>query len=153
MEYFLQKLPFNQNQEGPLSEFELKASIEKQQIGDQWRVCWGNGSWMLAKDFLKFGPLGATDRLSRPKSNSKQASPAVDGENQSNKSNDLIGIEDFNKTMKSSIIFSSDKLDKLIELQEKQLYWIRIIGIPFLFAAIGIFLSLLISASNGRRLY
>lgn len=35
--------------------------------------------------------------------------------------------------------------------EEKQLYWIRIIGIPFLFAAIGIFLSLLISASNGRR--
>ncbi len=28
---------------------------------------------------------------------------------------------------------TNDKLDKLIELQEKQLYWIRIIGIPFLF--------------------
>lgn len=38
----------------------------------------------------------------------------------------------------------SEKLDKLIELQEKQLYWIRIIGIPFLFAAIGTFLTLLI---------
>ena len=36
-----------------------------------------------------------------------------------------------------------DKLDKLIELQEKQLYWIRIIGIPFLFAAIGGFLAIL----------
>ena len=31
----------------------------------------------------------------------------------------------------------SGKLDKLIELQQKQLYWIRIIGIPFLLAAIG----------------
>jgi hypothetical protein len=38
---------------------------------------------------------------------------------------------------------TNDKLDKLIELQEKQLYWIRIIGIPFLFAAIGGFLAIL----------
>ena len=38
----------------------------------------------------------------------------------------------------------SDKLDRLIELQEKQLYWIRIIGIPFLFAAIGGFLAILL---------
>ena len=37
----------------------------------------------------------------------------------------------------------SEKLDRLIELQEKQLYWIRIIGIPFLFAAIGGFLAIL----------
>lgn len=42
----------------------------------------------------------------------------------------------------------SEKLDKLIELQEKQLYWIRIIGIPFLFAAIGTFLALIIRAFN-----
>jgi len=42
----------------------------------------------------------------------------------------------------------SGKLDKLIELQEKQLYWIRIIGIPFLFAAIGSFLVLIIRAFN-----
>ena len=40
------------------------------------------------------------------------------------------------------------KLDKMIELQEKQLYWIRIIGIPFLFAAIGTFLALIIRAFN-----
>lgn len=42
----------------------------------------------------------------------------------------------------------SGKLDKLIELQQKQLYWIRIIGIPFLFAAIGTFLALIIRAFN-----
>ena len=41
-----------------------------------------------------------------------------------------------------------DKLDKLIELQEKQLYWIRIIGIQFLFAAIGTLLALIIRAFN-----
>lgn len=45
----------------------------------------------------------------------------------------------------------SEKLDKLIELQEKQLYWIRIIWIPFLFAAIGTFIALVISAINGGR--
>ena len=37
----------------------------------------------------------------------------------------------------------SEKLDILIGLQEKQLCWIRIIGIPFLFAAIGGFLAIL----------
>ncbi len=42
----------------------------------------------------------------------------------------------------------SGKLDKLIELQEKQLFWIRIIGIPFLLAAIGYFIALIIRALN-----
>ena len=141
--YYLQKNSGDSSKEGPFNKTELQSNLNGQQIGDQWRVCWGNGSWMLAKDFLKFGPLGATDRLSRPKSNSKQASPADEGENEPNKSNKVIGVEDLNKIMKSSIIFSSEKIDKLIELQEKQLYWIRIIGIPFLFAAIGGFLAIL----------
>lgn len=37
------------------------------------------------------------------------------------------------------------KLDRLIEIQEKQLYWIRIIGMPVMFAAIGAMLTLLAS--------
>lgn len=37
---------------------------------------------------------------------------------------------------------------KILETQEKQLYWIRTIGIPFLFAAIGTFLALIIRAFN-----
>jgi len=37
---------------------------------------------------------------------------------------------------------------KILVAQEKQLYWIRIIGIPFLFAAIGTFLALIIRAAN-----
>jgi len=37
---------------------------------------------------------------------------------------------------------------KILVAQEKQLYWIRIIGIPFLFAAIGTFLALIIRAIN-----
>ena len=69
----------------------------------------------------------------------------------------LIHNEDFsqqkfaieNKNRSANI--QSDKLDRLIELQEKQLYWIRIVGIPFLMAAIGTFLSLLISALKGGR--
>jgi hypothetical protein len=141
--FYLQKTPSNSDKDGPFSRKDLQTNLNSKQIGDQWRVCWGNGSWMLAKDFLKFGPLGATDRLSRPKSNSKQPSPADEGENEPNKSNKLIGVEDLNKIMKGSINFSSEKIDKLIELQEKQLYWIRIIGIPFLFAAIGGFLAIL----------
>jgi len=55
------------------------------------------------------------------------------------------------KNKKRSINIQSDRLDRLIELQEKQLYWIRIVGIPFLMAAIGTFLSLLISALKGGR--
>ena len=37
---------------------------------------------------------------------------------------------------------------KILVAQEKQLYWIRIIGIPFLFAAIGTFLALIIRVFN-----
>jgi len=58
---------------------------------------------------------------------------------------------DIAETFYSTPSFSkadSRKLDKLIELQEKQLYWIRIIGIPFLFAAIGSFLVLITRAFN-----
>jgi hypothetical protein len=37
---------------------------------------------------------------------------------------------------------------KILEAQGKQLYWIRIIGIPFLLAAIGSFLALVIRIFN-----
>ena len=37
----------------------------------------------------------------------------------------------------------TEVLQKILIAQEKQLYWIRIIGIPFLFAAIGGFLAIL----------
>jgi hypothetical protein len=37
---------------------------------------------------------------------------------------------------------------KILEAQGKQLYWIRIIGIPFLLAAIGSFLALVIRMFN-----
>lgn len=68
----------------------------------------------------------------------------------------VIGIKSELETQSDVVVNSTRQneiLLKILETQEKQLYWIRIIGIPFLFAAIGIFLSLLISASNGRRLY
>ncbi len=40
---------------------------------------------------------------------------------------------------------------KILETQEKQLYWIRTIGIPFLIGMIGTFIVLVISAINGGR--
>ena len=52
-------------------------------------------------------------------------------------SEDKFAVENKNR----SINIQSDKLDRLIELQEKQLYWIRIIGIPFLFASLGGFFA------------
>jgi len=36
------------------------------------------------------------------------------------------------------------KLEKIVSIQEKQLYWIRIIGLPFLMAAIGSLIVLII---------
>lgn len=52
--------------------------------------------------------------------------------------------------IESDIIVNSSRqneiLLKILETQEKQLYWIRIIGIPFLFAAIVTFLTLIIRA-------
>jgi hypothetical protein len=54
--------------------------------------------------------------------------------------------------IESDIIVNSSRqneiLLKILETQEKQLYWIRIIGIPFFFAAIGTFLALIIRAFN-----
>ena len=49
--------------------------------------------------------------------------------------------------IESDIIVNSSRqneiLLKILETQEKQLYLIRIIGIPFFFAAIGVFLAIL----------
>jgi len=49
--------------------------------------------------------------------------------------------------IESDIIVNSSRqneiLLKILETQEKQLYWIRIIGIPFLLAAIGGLLAIL----------
>lgn len=47
-----------------------------------------------------------------------------------------------NSSRQNEILF------KILETQEKQLYWIRTIGIPFLFAAIGTFVALIIRAFN-----
>ena len=52
----------------------------------------------------------------------------------------------------ADVIVNSTRQDeillKILETQEKQLYWIRIIGMHFLFAAIGAFLVLIIRAFN-----
>jgi hypothetical protein len=50
--YYLQKSPESLIKDGPFSNIDLKSALNNQQIGDQWRVFWGDSSWMLAKDFL-----------------------------------------------------------------------------------------------------
>lgn len=71
--------------------------------------------------------------------------PAVD---KINTANINLNCDDLRSTSNMFFKFPEEKLDKLIELHEKQLYWIRIIGIPFLFAAIGTFLALIIRIFN-----
>lgn len=58
----------------------------------------------------------------------------------------LAGVGTKSETQSDLIMNSpqiNDVLYKILKTQEKQLYWIRIIGIPFLFAAIGGFLAIL----------
>lgn len=47
----------------------------------------------------------------------------------------------------------SEKLDKLIELQEKQLHWIRFLGVVTLISLITAFVYILIAVSIGRSRY
>jgi len=47
----------------------------------------------------------------------------------------------------------NDKLDKLIELQEKQLHWIRFLGVVTLVSLITAFVYILIAVSIGRPRY
>ncbi len=46
-----------------------------------------------------------------------------------------------------------EKLDKLIELQEKQLHWIRFLGMVTLISLISAFVYILITMSSGRSRY
>ena len=52
-----------------------------------------------------------------------------------------------------SINIQSDKLDKLIELQEKQLHWIRFLGVVTLISLITAFVYILIAVLSGRPRY
>lgn len=59
----------------------------------------------------------------------------------------LAGVGNQSETQSDLIMKSpqlNDVLYKILETQEKQLFWIRIIGIPFLLAAIGGFLAILL---------
>jgi len=61
------------------------------------------------------------------------------------------GVENKSETQSDLILKSpqlNDVLYKILKTQEKQLFWIRIIGIPFLLAAIGYFIALIIRALN-----
>jgi hypothetical protein len=59
--------------------------------------------------------------------------------NDEESSEEKVSVENKNR----SINIQSDKLDRLIELQEKQLGWIRIIALPVLLSIIFFFLRIL----------
>ena len=52
-----------------------------------------------------------------------------------------------------SINIQSDKLDKLIELQEKQLFWVRFFGILTVISMVFAFIYVFSVMSNGRGRY
>jgi hypothetical protein len=58
-------------------------------------------------------------------------------------SEDKFSVENKNR----SINIQSDKLDKLIELQEKQLFWVRVVGLPILLGMIVVFIRILAGAT------
>ncbi len=62
MQYYLKK-PNTHEQEGPLSEDELQQRIKGHQVGEDWRVCWGEDSWVLARNFPGFAKGGSPDQL------------------------------------------------------------------------------------------
>ena len=73
----------------------------------------------------------------------KNKKEIIEADKKQNKSDESFRDEREIENSNRSVNSNSEKLDRLIELQEKQLYWIRIIGIPFFFAAIGGFLAIL----------
>lgn len=70
----------------------------------------------------------------------KNKKEIIEADEKQNKSDESFRDEREIANSNRSVNSNSDKLDRLIEIQEKQLYWIRIIGIPFLFASLGGFL-------------
>lgn len=60
MQYYLKKSN-TQEQEGPFTKDELQQRIKGQQVGEDWRVYWGEGSWVLARDFSGFAKAGTSD--------------------------------------------------------------------------------------------
>ena len=63
--------------------------------------------------------------------------------NDEESSEDKFSVENKNR----SINIQSDKLDKLIELQEKQLFWVRVVGLPILLGMIVVFIRILAGAT------
>ena len=71
----------------------------------------------------------------------KNKKEIIEADKKQNKSDESFRDEREIENSNRSVNSNSEKLDRLIELQEKQLYWIRIIGIPFLFASLGGFFA------------
>ena len=73
----------------------------------------------------------------------KKKKEIIEAEKEQNKSDESFRDEREIANSNRSVNSNSDKLDRLIEIQEKQLGWIRIIALPVLLSIIFFFLRIL----------
>lgn len=73
----------------------------------------------------------------------KKKKEIIEADKKQNKSDESFSDEREITNSNRSVNYNSDKLDRLIELQEKQLGWIRIIALPVLLSIIFFFLRIL----------
>jgi hypothetical protein len=83
----------------------------------------------------------------------KNKKEIIESDKEQNKSDESFRDEREITNSNRSVNSNSEKLDRLIELQEKQLYWIRFLGVVTLISLITAFVYILIAVSIGRTRY
>ena len=77
----------------------------------------------------------------------KKKKEIIEADKKQNKSDESFRDEREIASSNRSVNSNSDKLDRLIELQEKQLFWVRVVGLPILLGVIVTFIRILASAT------
>lgn len=83
----------------------------------------------------------------------KKKKEIIEADEKQNKSDESFRDEREVANSNRSVNYNSDKLDRLIELQENQLHWVRFLGVVTLISLITAFVYILIAASSGRARY
>ena len=76
----------------------------------------------------------------------KNKKEIIEADKKQNKSDESFRDEREIANSNRSVNSNSEKLDRLIELQEKQLFWVRVVGLPILLGVIVTFIRILASA-------
>lgn len=83
----------------------------------------------------------------------KKNKEIIEADKKQNESDQSFRDESEVANSNRSVNFNSEKLDRLIELQENQLYWIRFLGAVTLISLITAFVYIVIAMSSGRTRY